>query len=148
MSFRLVSRVVIAKFWRAKISFSLVKNSVFPRLQNMELVWTQKWCKIFYLKLNRNISWGSNMLAQLRSYEPPKWASLLKHIPQFFVQVSSFDITSSLFLLCPPPLWSSLFSVEGKMCLVFNMSSVSGTLGTRSKCRCFASPCTVKLITS
>ena len=88
------------------------------------------------------------MLTQLRSYDPPKTASSLKDIPQFFVQVSSFHITCSLFLLCPPPLWSSLFSVEGKMCLVFNMSSVSGTLGTRSKCRCFVSPCTVKLITS
>ena len=48
------------------------------------------------------------------------------------------------------PLWSSLFSVEGKcawyyfMVFVFNMSSVSGT---RSKCQCFVSPCTVKLIT-
>ena len=33
------------------------------------------------------------MLTQLRSYEPPKWASSLKDIRQFFVQVSSFDIT-------------------------------------------------------
>ena len=32
-------------------------------------------------------------LTQLRSYEPPKWASSLKDIPQFFVQVSNFDIT-------------------------------------------------------
>ena len=38
----LLSRVVIAMFWKAKISFSLVKNIVFPRLQNMDLVWTQK----------------------------------------------------------------------------------------------------------
>ena len=65
--FLLVSRVVIAMFWKAKISFSLVKNIVFPRLQNMDLVWTQKWRKIFYLKMNRNISRGSNMLTQLRS---------------------------------------------------------------------------------
>ena len=33
------------------------------------------------------------MLTQLRSYEPPKWASSLKDIPQFFVQVSNFDIS-------------------------------------------------------
>ena len=84
----LLSRVVIAMFWKAKISFSLVKNIVFPRLQNMELVWTQKWRKIFYLKMNRNISRGSNMLTQLRSL-----GSVLKDIPQFFVQVSNFDIT-------------------------------------------------------
>ena len=33
------------------------------------------------------------MMAQLRSYEPPKWAySPITDIPQFFVQVSSFDI--------------------------------------------------------
>ena len=85
----------IAMFWKAKISFSLVKNIVFPRLQNMVLVWTQKWCKIFYLKMNRNISRGLNMLTQLRSYEPSKlkWVSSLKDIPQFFVHVSSFDIT-------------------------------------------------------
>ena len=50
--------VSIAMFWKAKVSFSLVKNIVFPRLHNMELVWTQKWCKIFYLKMNRNISRG------------------------------------------------------------------------------------------
>ena len=89
----LVSRLVIAMFWKAKISFSLVKNIVFPRLQNMELVWTQKWT--FYLKMDRNISnsRGVNMLTQLSSYEPPKWASSLKDIPQFFAQVSSFDIT-------------------------------------------------------
>lgn len=28
------------------------------------------------------------MLTQLRSYEPPKWASSLKDIPQFFVQLA------------------------------------------------------------
>ena len=44
-------------------------------------------------EMNRNISRGSNMLTQLLSYEPPKWASSLKDIPQFFVQVSNFDIT-------------------------------------------------------
>ena len=35
------------------------------------------------------------MLTQLRSYEPSKlkWVSSLKDIPQFFVHVSSFDIT-------------------------------------------------------
>ena len=85
--FLLVSRVVIAMFWKAKISFSLVKNIVFRRLQNMDLVWTQKWRKIFYLKMNRNISRGSNMLTQLRSL-----GSVLKDIPQFFVQVSNFDM--------------------------------------------------------
>ena len=42
--------------------------------------------------MNKNISRGLNMLTQLRSYEPPKWASSLKDIPQFFVQVSNFDI--------------------------------------------------------
>ena len=41
----------------------------------------------------RKYSRGLNMLTQLRSYDPPKWATSLKDIPQFFVQVSSFDIT-------------------------------------------------------
>ena len=59
--FRLVSRVVIAMFWRAKPSFSRVKNAVFPHFQNMVHVWTQRaiWRKIFYLKMSRNISRGS-----------------------------------------------------------------------------------------
>ena len=39
------------------------------------------------------------MLTQLRSYEPPKWASSLKDIPQFFVQVSNVDITCYSFAL-------------------------------------------------
>ena len=91
--------VVIAMFWKAKISFSLVKDIVSPRLQNMELVWTQKWRKIFYLKMNRNISRGSNMLTQLRSL-----GSVLKDVPQFFVQVSSFDdLTSFLKTLVDGP---------------------------------------------
>jgi len=75
-------------------------NIVFPRQKHSfcscskyGLVWTQKWCKIFYLKMNRNISRGLNMLTQFRSYEPPKCASSLKDIPQFFAQVSNFDIT-------------------------------------------------------
>ncbi|KAM7431841.1 hypothetical protein ABFA07_017653 [Porites harrisoni] len=38
--------------------------------------------------MNRNISRGLNMLTQLRSYEPPKWASSLKDIPQFFVELA------------------------------------------------------------
>ena len=84
----------IAMFWKAKTSFFLIKKYRFPSSSNMELAWTQNasWCKIFYLKMNRNISRGLNMLTQLRSYEPPKWASSLKDIPQFFVQVSNFDI--------------------------------------------------------
>ena len=42
------------------------------------------------------------MLTQLLSYEPPKWASSLKDIPQFFVQVSNFDITCLSFALTSP----------------------------------------------
>ncbi|XP_073256234.1 uncharacterized protein [Porites lutea] len=38
--------------------------------------------------MNKNISRGLNMLTQLRSYEAPKWASSLKDIPQFFVQLA------------------------------------------------------------
>ena len=39
------------------------------------------------------------MLSQLRSSEPLKWVSSLKQIPQFFVQVSNFDITCYSFAL-------------------------------------------------
>jgi len=48
------------------------------------------------MEMNRTVFRGINMLTQLQQYEPPKWASSLKNIPQHFVKVrylSALSIT-------------------------------------------------------
>ena len=52
------------------------------------------WYWIISQEMNRKVFRDINMLTQLHQYEPPKWASSLKNIPQHFVKVRYLNALS------------------------------------------------------